>query len=713
MGNDVSKNLDLEQQRKMYESNLKVTLSSQKNKNPSSEWSSETMKFQNSLVAAQKEIDEKNSKIEELQREIDKLKSVLDQTYCSDPEMELEKSSQPRTKRLGISGESSNQQKMHVLHRFPKSNEVKRFIRLAIMNNHLLNKLDPGQVNEIIECMYEKHAVENCFVIREGDEGEHLFVAEEGEFEIYKDEELIGKMSNKKCFGELALLYNCKRTASVKALNTATLWVLDRNMFQTIMMKTGLERQKDLIRFLKSVNIFENLPERKMLKIVELIEVQSYSEDQCIIRQGEEANSFFIVQSGWVKVTQKVEDEEIEVREMTVGDYFGEIALLDGGKRTASIYAMKGPTEVLCLYSQVFAQLIGDLNEFQIKEYDDDSRIKSSIKGMRLSEESCKEVNEPIHLSDLEIIATLGLGGFGRVELVINKKDPTKSYALKCMKKQYIVEMKQQEHVLSEKKILAECRSPFICRLHATFRDNKYVYLLTEVCLGGELWTILRDKVHFDDNITRFSVGCVLEAFNYIHSRGIVYRDLKPENLLIGNTGYLKLCDFGFSKKIGFDGRTWTFCGTPEYVAPEIILNKGHDFAADFWSIGILAFELLNGSPPFISNDPMKIYHMILKGIETSNLFHNIKISPKAASFIQRMCRFLPIERLGNGKAGLSEIRMHKYFQGFDWDGLKMMILKSPFNQKILGPRDLNNFDKFNIESSVPKDELSGWEKDF
>jgi len=133
-------------------------------------------------------------------------------------------------------------------------------------------------------------------------------------------------------------------------------------------------------------------------------------------------------------------------------------------------------------------------------------------------------------------------------------------------------------------------------RLYRTFRDRKYVYLLMEACLGGELWTILRDRGWFDDNTTKFYVACVVNAIEYLHGRGIIYRDLKPENLLLDAKGYVKMVDFGFSKRIAEGSKTWTFCGTPEYVAPEIILNKGHDRSVDFWSLGVLMCELLTGT---------------------------------------------------------------------------------------------------------------------
>lgn len=188
----------------------------------------------------------------------------------------------------------------------------------------------------------------------------------------------------------------------------------------------------------------------------------------------------------------------------------------------------------------------------------------------RINEEFAK-----IRLSDLNILTTLGVGGFGRVELVQIASEPGRSFALKQMKKAQIVETRQQQHIMSEKEIMAEANCQFIVKLFKTFKDKKYLYMLMESCLGGELWTVLRDKGHFDDATTRFYTACVVEAFDYLHSRNIIYRDLKPENLLLDNQGYIKLVDFGFAKRLQTGRKTWTFCGTPEYVAPEVILNKG------------------------------------------------------------------------------------------------------------------------------------------
>lgn len=279
------------------------------------------------------------------------------------------------------------------------------------------------------------------------------------------------------------------------------------------------------------------------------------------------------------------------------------------------------------------------------------------------------------------------------------------------MKKHHIVETHQQEHVLNEKWTMVDARSDFIIRLYRTFRDNKYLYMLMEVCLGGELWTLLRDRGVFDDAMARFYVACVIEALIYLHNKGIVYRDLKPENLILDNLGYAKLVDFGFAKHVGFGHKTWTFCGTPEYVAPEVLLNKGHDFSTDLWSLGIFTYELLTGSPPFTAPDPMKTYNLILRGIDAMDFPRFI--TKHARHVIKRLCRESPSERLGYGNNGVKDVQKHKWFEGFNWEGLKKRTLTPPFVPKVTSITDVSNFDIYPPDNSEPPDDLTGWDKDF
>nr|XP_023023080.1 cGMP-dependent protein kinase, isozyme 1-like isoform X1 [Leptinotarsa decemlineata] len=684
--------------------------------------------IQRELFDTKKQLSSKETQVLRLQREVHKLKSVLQQTNAS-RDVELLSSIQKQhamanrapqsqqsnnsssSKKQGVSAESSEatgEANNISITKYEKDFRSKQLIKGAIMDNDFLKNLDTSQVREMVDSMYPKEFNAGSLVITEGEAGGALFVSAEGDFEVIKDGKVLGHMGPKKAFGELAILYNCTRTASIRAVTDVKVWILDRKVFQQIMMRTGLQRLQDNINFLKSVPLLQNLNNDVLAKIADVLEVEFYPAGAYIIRQGASGDTFFIMSSGSVKVTQRPPGrmEEEEIRVLQRGDYFGEQALLKEDCRTASVIAMQPGVECLTLDRESFKQLIGDISEIREKDYGDEERLNRASASLEQQE------YDFIELDDLDVLATLGLGGFGRVELVQYNKDPSLTFALKCLKKQHIVDTQQQDHIYSERDIMMNCRSPFICRLYRTYRDSKYVYMLLEACLGGEVWTILRDRGCFDDHTTRFITGCVIEAFDYLHSRGIIYRDLKPENLLLDAQGYVKLVDFGFSKRLGYSSKTWTFCGTPEYVAPETILNKGHDRSVDFWALGILMHELLTGHPPFTAPDPMKTYTVILKGIDMIDFAKN-NVGRTAQSLIKKLCRDCPSERLGCQRGGTQDIKKHKWYQGFDWDGLIARTLPAPIQQVVRGPCDTSNFDTFAKDDDIPPDEFSDWDINF
>ncbi|XP_076459657.1 cGMP-dependent protein kinase 1-like isoform X2 [Babylonia areolata] len=584
----------------------------------------------------------------------------------------------------------------------PKEESSKELIRQAILDNDFMKNLDTGQIREIVDCMYPVENKAGSVIIKEGDVGSLVYVMEEGKVEVTKEGQKLCTMGAGKVFGELAILYNCTRTATVRALVDCRLWAIDRPCFQSIMMRTGLLRHTEHMDFLRSVPTFQDLPEEALSKIADVLEEAHYNNGEYIIRQGARGDTFFIIAKGKVKVTRRTSKNQDEVmRYLSKGEFFGEKALQGEDVRAANIVAAdsKG-VDCLVIDRDSYLQLIHTLEDTNDK-YEDEENTSG------VDSEYAK-----LKLGDLSMVATLGVGGFGRVELVQMTNDDSKTYALKILKKHHIVETRQQEHIMNEKKIMIEARSHFIVRMYKTFKDRKYLYMLLEACLGGELWTVLRDKGSFDDQTTRFYTACVVEAFVYLHGRGIVYRDLKPENLLLDNSGYIKLVDFGFAKKTGHGRKTWTFCGTPEYVAPEIILNKGHDISADYWSLGILMFELLTGSPPFAGTDPMKTYNLILKGVDAVDFPR--KITKKAQNLIKKLCRDNPMERLGYGRGGIREIQKHTWFEGFNWDGLRATTLKAPILPLVKCALDTSNFDDYpDEEETPPPDDLTGWDKDF
>ncbi|XP_069699973.1 cGMP-dependent protein kinase, isozyme 2 forms cD4/T1/T3A/T3B isoform X2 [Periplaneta americana] len=650
------------------------------------------------------QLRQRDNEILELRSHLDKFQSVFPYHIKNNTQL------RPRKKRAqGISAEPQSHSTIQELSEqsfptFDKNDRSRELIKGAILDNDFMKNLEMTQIREIVDCMYPVEYAAGSLIIKEGDVGSIVYVMEEGRVEVSRENKYLSTLAPGKVFGELAILYNCKRTATIKAATHCKLWAIERQCFQTIMMRTGLIRQAEYTDFLKSVPIFKNLPEETLTKISDVLEETFYNEGDYIIRQGARGDTFFIISKGQVRVTIKQPNtlEEKYIRTLHKGDFFGEKALQGDDLRTANIVAddREGVT-CLVIDRETFNQLISSLDEIRTRYKDE------GVERRRINEEF-----REVKLSDLRILATLGVGGFGRVELVQIAGDPTRSFALKQMKKNQIVETRQQQHIMSEKEIMGEANCEFIVKLFKTFKDRKYLYMLMESCLGGELWTILRDKGHFDDSTTRFYTACVVEAFDYLHSRNIIYRDLKPENLLLDVNGYVKLVDFGFAKKLQHGRKTWTFCGTPEYVAPEVILNRGHDISADYWSLGVLMFELLTGTPPFTGSDPMKTYNIILKGIDAIEFPRNI--TRNATALIKKLCRDNPAERLGYQKGGISEIQKHKWFDGFNWEGLLNHTLIPPITPKVRNVTDTSNFDEYPPDSDgPPPDDLTGWDADF
>jgi len=318
-----------------------------------------------------------------------------------------------------------------------------------------------------------------------------------------------------------------------------------------------------------------------------------------------------------------------------------------------------------------------------------------------------------IKFKNLKILGTLGKGSFGHVQLVQDVVSGG-TYALKAVNKSVIVETGQHQHIISEKNVMSQLNHPFITRLYQTFKDRDRLFFLLEPVLGGELFTLLRALTLFDTTTTRFYAGCVVLAFEYMHQLDIIYRDLKPENILLDGGGYLKITDFGFAKKMT-SPRTMTLCGTPDYLAPEIVAGKGHGKGVDWWTLGILIYEMLASTPPFYDEDPMKIYAKIM----TTDMNFPPHFSKPAVSLIKKLLNHKPTRRLGVVKGGSRKIKDHPWFEGLDWEKLFQKKEKAPIVPQIKNNCDLSNFDDIqdeepeHIPTYVEDKRFPDWDADF
>ncbi|ETO24942.1 hypothetical protein RFI_12207 [Reticulomyxa filosa] len=264
--------------------------------------------------------------------------------------------------------------------------------------------------------------------------------------------------------------------------------------------------------------------------------------------------------------------------------------------------------------------------------------------------------SKKIALTQFELRATLGTGSFGRVRLV-KYKPSNEHFAMKILRKSKVVEMKQVNHIKWEKKILSSIRHPFIVNMEASFQDRCFLYLILELVSGGEFFSLLKNQMCLKMQHCVFYASQIVLVFQFLHRNKIVYRDLKPENLLIGADGYLRVTDFGFAKRLEKPYRTWTLCGTPEYIAPEILLNRGHSFSVDWWALGILLFEMFTGAPPFNDENAMKIYQKILDG----RVDYPPSLPLRAKDFISKLLTKNLALRIGNQENGAVDVMKHLF----------------------------------------------------
>lgn len=296
---------------------------------------------------------------------------------------------------------------------------------------------------------------------------------------------------------------------------------------------------------------------------------------------------------------------------------------------------------------------------------------------------------------DFEFVKVLGRGAFAKVYLVRGKGSNRENwYALKAYNKQAIVQKNQAQYIHTEKAALQACSDhPYIVTLYYAFQSKDRLFLVMEYCGGGDLLSALTRRKAFTESEAAFYIGEIALALSHLHSKGIVFRDLKPENVVMDLDGHCLLTDFGISKE-GIKDHTSanTFCGSPMYLAPEMLSRSGHGFALDWYSVGALCFELLTGLPPFYTNDKKQLFHNILRG----HLVIPDYLSPNARDLIQRLLHRDPKQRLGSGPRGDKEIFEHPFFASVDWERMKRRELPPPFRPKTKsdpsGIPDTSNF---------------------
>ena len=407
---------------------------------------------------------------------------------------------------------------------------------------------------------------------------------------------------------------------------------------------------KNLIfKNLSQINLFKAFSPLKLYKLIDLIHIENYKDGEKIIKEGIHGDKFYIVKSGQVEIFQR----NIYLRTLNSMEYFGERALLTNEVRSATLTA-KGDVELYCLDKDNFKSNLSNLmlNYLNISLYLHD---------------------ETVTLQDLLFIKEIGKGNYGSVSLVMNKKTKF-PYAIKAICKNLIIKDDLAENILLEKNIILKIDHPFIVKLVKSLKDENNIYFLLEYVKGKELFEVIRDIGYLSKEQTNFYIASIMTAINYLHERKIIYRDIKPENIMVIKNGYLKLIDFGTAKEI--EDRTKTIIGAPHYMAPEVILGREYSFPVDFWSISICMYEFYCGEVPFgeREEDPMEIYFAIINN-ELDFNEKNVKIDKEFKHIMKKMLDKNPSNRLSN----FHSIKNQAWFKDFNWDELSNLNLKAPY----------------------------------
>ncbi len=563
----------------------------------------------------------------------------------------------------------------------------------------LLQMLSKTQISKLADALKQTEFDEGTYIIRQGEVGDTFYIIESGkvcctQYKSVTDttEVVLLDLKEGDYFGEMALMLEEPRAAHCIAINgPVSCLCLSRAEFFSLLGPIQNVLQNNMrLRILKSVPLLSTLTDADLCRIADVLSVKSYNDKETIVSSGQHGTQFFVINEGMVRIVKSGGDEQEIV--LGKGEYFGERALIRNEPRACDVIAV-GQVDCLVLEVDDFNRLLAPLSdvmqrELQIREIGLNIEVDATP-----TEESLipgkQKADMKVEFSSLQQLKVLGIGTFGRVKLV-RSKETGECYALKCMLKAQIAKSFQRENVMNEKNILLSCDHPFILHLFTTFNTKHEVHMLTELILGGELWSyIYKDITYlprshfggFTTEVAQFYVAGVVLILEYLHNLNIAYRDLKPENILICLDGYIKCVDFGFAKYIPFmykkqlKTKSFTICGTPDYLAPEIILSRGHDKSVDYWSLGCFVYELLIGKTPFADPHHAEIFKKAVRS--DRYLTFPQHFDSNAEDLVRRLLRPNCAFRLGNLGGGTNDIRNHPWFKSTKFDFQAVSIVFS------------------------------------
>ena len=524
----------------------------------------------------------------------------------------------------------------------------------AFEKNEILRSLSLPQREAIIDKAKVKKYRNGEIVVFKGFEKiKKLFIIVYGKIKG-KNNEIKGNIGQ--CFGDKEIFENSSQVYDddLIADGDCDLAEVDKEDIESAIAGElgNVIRFNDVFGILRSVQLLRGLEKEKIEALAGALKTRSFGDQEVIVRQNNPGESFFIIKSGAVKVYR----DDRYIRSITKNDYFGERSVLLNDFRTATIIS-DGCVSCWILEKSDFYRIISE----EMRE--------NLIKRIELQDTS-------VLLSDLVPVKTIAKGEFGLVTLTVHRSKQT-LFVLKSMLRSVIEDNQIQPNLILEKTILMQIDHIMIIKLIKTFKDSTRIYYLLEYVKGKDLFDVRSELGQISEEQAKFYAASLIVTLEYLHDRSIIHRDVKPENVLIDEEGYIKLIDFGAANFV--DGRTYTAIGTPHYLAPEIILRTGYSASVDWWSLGVLLHELVFGFVPFghDDEDPIVIYEKIL---ENKIDFENFPFrSQDMKVLLTQLLNKNPAARTCGGFGGIKKMN---WFNGFNWDRLMSRQLRPPYAAK-------------------------------
>ena len=568
----------------------------------------------------------------------------------------------------------------------------------------------------IARAMTHKTFVNGDVIMKEGAKPDNFYVIQSGQVAVTK---LIGENPNYflcnlgkgDFFGELAFLNDKPRAATITATQQTECYVLGKDEFQSIIgsLKDVLEERHIMRLMHTSLETFKQADDDTLKTIIHRFAKVKYAKGEYIIKEGDPGDAFFIIETGVCSIVKynNTAKKNLHLAKLHSGKYFGERGLMPGeeGKRAASVLAHDDDVKVLKLGRDDFIELVAPFFEEQQRltgkkfvdaSVDNDGELGIDEEAVRHKREVAalpgKNLRDNIlrvSTQNIDIRHSVAKGVFGNYKHI--KTHDGNDRLMKCFQKSRVLALQRKQNPLREKQALLRVENfTYISRLYATASDHDQLYLMMDYPMGGDVHSAVHavysegipKHPEFDglavDLIVQWT-AMVVSALEHIHSRGIVHRDLKPENIKIDSQGSLKLVDFSLSKLLPYEDNegiitdeTYTLCGTIEYLAPEVILSHGHSFAVDFWSLGILIYELFCRVTPFEADDDnLETLHRIINCHQYLGFPHGF--DPNAKTLIRNLLTPTPGARMGCWKGGFNDIKSHVFFylissEEVDWN---------------------------------------------